>query len=206
MTRNPRQWTLDLILPDPAVELLGSTTAKVLRALRDFEPVNVATAAHHAGVTPRRVRAALNRLAASGIAQKPAEYYWINRSYMLTEPILQALDARQSVLHRIAALATDMDALLSVAVYAHTDPETVGILVVHQPADRHPADNLAQVYRSIVPRMTGRKTHVEVLSAAQLTAPTNDLHDVMVEQWWRSFTVTGPNIAELLLNAERSRH
>ncbi len=197
-------WSIDRLVADPVADLIGANRAEILRALALFEPLTIKDAVARTTLRRRPARKTLDDLVAIGLAsQDPDGGYRVNDSYVLTGPLLEALDARTSAFTRIRALAAEtVGPETTVAVYGSGSEKNLGVLIITHP-DEHAAAELAGILERVLPKMLGGNPRIEISDEAELADRIERRDPTTLNHWWRSETVFGPNLADMMMQFER---
>ncbi|AWB94466.1 hypothetical protein DCE93_01260 [Agromyces badenianii] len=160
-----------------------------------------------ATLSRQRVKKTLDDLVAIGLATRDTDrsVYWLNDSHVLTAPLLEALDARPNAFTRIKALASEtVGPYTTVAVYGSGDEEGLGVLIITGAGDEGSSTELAEILARVLPRMLSGTSRVEVIQPTELADRIKQRNPTALNNWWRSVTVFGPNLADTMITIYRS--
>ena len=199
-------WSIDHVIGDPVADLIGANRTLILRVLAAHEPLTANDAAARTTLSRRRAKKTLLELVALGLATREPDRdaYWVNDGYVLTGPLLEALDARPDAFTRIRALAEEtVGPETTVAVYGPDNDASIGVLIVRRSADRESATELAEILTRVLPRMLGGTPKIEITGRTELAERIERRDPIALNNWWRSETVFGPNLADSMMTTYR---
>jgi hypothetical protein len=203
--RTDPHWSIDTLLWDPAIDVLGHERTAVLRLLISLEPASARVIASHTQATEFVVQSHLDDLARTGVLRRQDSGTFIfNEAHVLTRPLLEVLDARTSALTRIVALAAEtVTTATTVALYTPTAPNTAAVVIVHTPNDGAAANELGQVLRVVLPAIIGHRPTVDIIGHGELRQRIEQRDTRALRHWWRSHTLHGPELSGLMVQVER---
>ncbi|WP_157497415.1 hypothetical protein [Leifsonia sp. Leaf264] len=207
-----------MLLHDPGADVLGADVTHIIRALRQrSEPTLTAVVATAAGVSAPRTRAALKELVSIGVMTLTkvgrANAYTINRTHVAWDGIQLLLDARLLVLRQARRVCEQVaPAGVSIALCAPSGAlrgaweRSARFIVVVPESTELRADvieGVTRVLRDTVGSMTGNTVAVTFIAEDDLRERVRNGDKVAKEEWFRSATVHGPDLSQIILEMTR---